>query len=272
MAKISKSIVLLLVVLLFSSGLHAQRTINIKGAKGTGELVGRISYEEARREALNKAKVEALRKAGVSEHLQSYESLFRSEGDNDFSEFFSSDIQSELQGAVKDYEIVNHERKVDPQTNLFTVEVTIDATVVLYDTKPDPTFNVRVEGIKGVYEAGEILTFSVFATQKCYLHIFNISDTYTTQMYPNAWESFIEIPSNKKITFPFEQIIEYELFKESDKPELNRLVLVFTKKPIHFLNHSGGEEQKTSSEAIFSWIYGLTPDVRKVDYQVFTLR
>lgn len=272
MPKISTNILLLIAILLLSSWVHAQKTINIKGAKGTGELVGRISYEEARREALNQAKVEALRKAGVSEHLQSYESLFRSELDNDFSEFFSSDIQAELQGAVQNYEIVNHERKVDPETNLFIVEVTIDATVVLYDTKPDPTFNVRVEGIKGVYEVGELLTFSVFATQKCYLHIFSISDTYTSQMYPNAWEIFMEIPANKKVMFPFEQIIEYELFKESEKPELNRLILVFTKKPIRFLNHSGGEEQKTSSEAIFSWIYSLTPDIRKVDYQVFTLR
>ncbi|HPI71722.1 MAG TPA: hypothetical protein PLF99_10355, partial [Tenuifilaceae bacterium] len=65
---------------------------------------------------------------------------------------------------------------------------------------------------------------------------------------------------------------DYELYKDSKKPEVNRIVLVFTKKPVQYLNHTGGYDQFTSAESIFSWIYGLTPDERKVAYQVFTLR
>ena len=250
---------------------YSQETIQVEGAKGIGEIVGRISYEDARREALNQAKVEALRKAGVRENLQSYESLFRSEMNNDFSEFFSSDIQSELQGAIQSYEIVSHERKVDPITNLFLVEVTINATVILYTSKSDLTFNVRVEGVKGIYEEGEYLTFTLTATQNCYLHIFNITDSYTSLMYPNVWEPFKEIPAGKKIAFPFSQIIDYSLFKNTKEPELNRILFVFTKKPIQFMR-AVGEDQLTSSEEIFAWVYGLTPDERKLDYQVFTVR
>ena len=249
----------------------AQKVIEVKGIVGVGEIAGRISYEEAKRDALNQAKVEALKRAGVNEHLQSYENLFRSEVNNDYSEFFSSDIQSELQGAVQSYEIVKHERKIDPLTNLFNVEVTINATVVLYDTKPDPSFNIRVEGVKGIYEQGEELKFSVYSTQNCYLHIFAITDTYTSLMYPNTWEPFKEIEAGKKITFPFSQIIDYSLYKNSKGPEMNRILLVFTKKPIRYLNITG-EDQVTNTESIFSWVYGLTPDERRIDYQVFTIR
>jgi hypothetical protein len=249
----------------------AQKVVEVKGIVGVGEIAGRISYEEAKRDALNQAKVEALKRAGVNEHLQSYENLFRSEVNNDYSEFFSSDIQSELQGAVQSYEIVKHERKIDQLTQLFNVEVTINATVVLYDTKPDPTFNIRVEGVKGIYEQGEELKFSVYSTQNCYLHIFAITDTYTSLMYPNIWEPFKEIEAGKKIAFPFSQIIDYTLYKNSKEPEMNRILFVFTKKPIRYLN-TIGEDQITNSESIFSWVYSLTPDERRIDYQVFTIR
>jgi hypothetical protein len=251
----------------------AQEIIKVSGVKGVGIIAGRLSFEDARHEAINKAKVEALRQAGVSEHLTVYEQLYRSEINNDFSEFFNSDVQAELQGAVKEYTIVNQETTTDPQTKLPNVEVTIDATIIKYSARPDPTFNVRVEGIKQVYEVGEYLTFSVFATQSCYLHVFAIADDYTCLLYPNFKESFTQIPGQKKVSFPFRQELnDYELYKDSKQPEVNRIVFVFTKTPIQYLNHSGGQEQFTTSEAIFSWVYGLMPDQRKVDYQVFTLR
>ncbi len=272
LANFTRTVLCILFVLLTINA-TPQKIIEVKGATGTGEIVGRISYEEAKREALNQAKVDALRKAGVSEHLQSYESLYRSEINNDFSEFFSSDIQSELQGAVQKFDIVKQERKVDPITNLFVVEVVIDATVIMYDARPDPTFNVRIEGIKGIYENGEKLTFSVTATQQCYLHIFGITDNYTSLMFPNMHEKINEIQPNKRVSFPFEQWMEYTLEKTNKKgPELHRVLFVFTKKPVRYLNYKGEEEQLTSSEDIFSWVYSITPDERKLEYQVLTIR
>jgi hypothetical protein len=269
---IVKCIQLFFLSTLFSPSI-AQEIIKVNGIKGVGVIAGRLSFDDARHEALNKAKVEALRQAGVSEHLTVYEQLYRSEINNDFSEFFNSDVQAELQGAVKEYTIINQETTTDPQTKLPNVEVTIDATVIKYSARPDPTFSVRVEGIKQVYEVGEYLTFTVFATQSCYLNIFAIADDYTCLLYPNFKESFTQIPGQQKVNFPFRpELNDYELYKESKQPEVNRIVFVFTKTPVQYLNHSGGQEQFTSSEAIFSWIYGLMPDQRKVDYQVFTLR
>lgn len=265
-----KLILFLTVCLLLTANIKAQQIKQVKGAKGEGIIAGRISESEARREALNQAKVEALRLAGVSEHLQSYELLFRSEVDHDYSEFFGSDIQSELQGAVQQYQVVEEKRGVDPVSNLFIIEVTIDATVILYDTGPDPAFQVEVNGIKGVYESGETLTFSVFSSMDAHLNIFNITDHSASLMYPNPWEQRKTIPAEKEISFPF-GYVDYYLEPEKNAPEMNRLIFVFTKEPVPFL-HYRGEEQATTAEQIFSWIYGLTPDIRRVDYQVFTIR
>jgi len=260
----------LVTMLLFSSSISAQEIIYVKGATGEAEIVGRISEEEARRQALNNAKVEALRRAGVGEKIQTYENLFRSEFNNDFTEFFSTDIHAELQGAIQNYEIVSHRRKVDEVTNLFMVEVTIDASVILYSTKPDPTFNVKVDGIKGIYDEGEFITFSIFSTQDCYLHIFSITDNYTGLLYPNNFEKFQLINGNAEMKFPFGHL-DYEAFKSGKGVDTNRMVFVFTKSPVQFLNHTG-EEQLTSSETIFSWIYSIMPNERVVDYHAFTVR
>ncbi len=270
--KHSLQLTLLIFATFMFTSVVAQDIITVTGAKGSGIIAGTITPAQARQEAINQAKVEALRKAGVTENLQSYQSLFKSEVDNDFTEFFSSDVQAELQGAVKDYTIVNEENKVDG--SVFFIEVTIDATVILYDVKPDPTFSVKVSGIKGIYEDGEPLKFSVYATKDCYLHIFTISDFDTWLLYPNQYEEQKLIPAKKNVDFPFEQSIDYWLAKneKAKDVEMNRVVFVFTKQPVSFLNFTLKEDQITTNEAVFSWIYGLMPDQRKVDFQVFTIR
>ena len=254
----------------------AQDIIEVKGIVGESEIVGRISESEARQAAINNAKVEALRKAGVGEYLKTYENLYRSEINNDFSEFFSTDTHAELQGAIQSYQIVNEKRKLDPTTSLFMYEVTLNASVILYSSKPDPTFNVKIDGVKGVYEEGEDLTFSIYSTKECFLHIFSISDGYTCMLYPNSIESQKRIEANKEILFPL-GIMEYPLFKSGKTPEVTRIIFVFTKTPIRFLKYKsnltdGFEEWITTSEDVFSWIYSITPDSRAVDYLVFTVR
>ena len=254
----------------FSTNSFTQEIKQVKGAKGSGIIVGRISEKEAREEALNAAKVEALRMAGVVENLSSYELLFRSELDFDYSEFFSSDVHSDLQGAVKNYTIVKQDRMLDPHTQLFQIEISIDADVILYSVKPDPEFLVKISGIKNIYEEGEKLKFNVNATKDCYLHIFSLSENETCMMYPNNWETHKLIPGMSDISFPFGHV-DYYLEKTEKSPEVNRILFVFTKTPIKFINYQG-EYQITSPEKIFSWVYSITPDIRRLEYKTFTIR
>lgn len=266
---IIKYVLYSLLVLASISG-FSQETRQVSNARGAAIITGRISESEARREALRQAKVEALRLAGVSENLSAYEMLFRSETDMDYSEFFTSDIQSEMQGAVSHYEIVEKKRSVDPVSGLFQVEKAIQATVVLYDIKPDPEFSVRVDGVKGIYENGETLTFQVRPTMDSYLHIFNITDNEAYLMYPNPWEERRKLSGGQTIAFPF-GYVDYYLEKQGNQPEANRLIFVLTKQNVAFNNYLG-EEQYAKAEDIFAWIYTLSPDIRTVDYQTFTIR
>ena len=83
----------------------SQKVTEIKEAKGTSFISGDISPNQAKIQALNDAKINALKAAGIGEHINSYQLLFTSQQKNDYSQFFSSDIQSEIQGAVESYYI-----------------------------------------------------------------------------------------------------------------------------------------------------------------------
>jgi hypothetical protein len=51
--------------------------------------------------------------------------------------------------------------------------------------------------------------------------------------------------------------------------ETNRLIFVFTKSPIPYLK--ADKDQMTLTENIFSWIYSIMPDQRKVLYFTFSI-
>lgn len=260
----------LLIVCFIPFSSAGQDVIEVEGARGVGVIAGRVSEMDARRDAVNDAKVEALRMAGITEHLQSYELLFTSQHNQDYSQFFSTDIHAELQGAVQSYEIVSDRRRQNPETNLFEVEVVIHARVVKYDVRPDPGFAAEIKGIKGIYDEGELLEFSVHSSQNAYLHVFNINDHEAYLMYPNPWEEFRQIDANSEKNFPF-GYVDYYLEKATGETETNRLIFVFTKNPLRFRAYQG-EEQTTTPERIFAWIYGISPDLRTTDYQTFVIR
>ena len=85
----------------------AQKIVKVPGIKGTAFISGDVSPNQAKLIALNDAKINAIKAAGIGENIKSYQLLFSSQEKNEFSQFFSSDIQSEIQGAVASYEITN---------------------------------------------------------------------------------------------------------------------------------------------------------------------
>jgi hypothetical protein len=213
-------------------------------------------------QALNEAKINALNAAGIAEDMSTYQLLFTSQQKNDFTHFFSSSIQSEMRGAVQNYEIIS-ERTYCKTENEIVCEVKINATVVKYDTKPDNTFDANIEGIKAVYSNNENLTFNITTTQNCYLTIFNITDKEAIVMYPNKYEKQQALTAMQRYTFP-QANINYTLSTDDQKQETNRLIFVFTKTPISFIKMN--PDQTTTLEQIFNWIYTITPDQRKVEY------
>jgi hypothetical protein len=261
------SAALLLAIALSS---QAQDVVKVSGCIGEATISGSVSEVEARSMALQEAKLSALRKAGVSENISSYATMFKGESGKELSEFFSSEFQSEIRGAVSKYE-AREEKFIDPVSKLFTLRITIDAEVVKYKSVTDPEFQVAVDGVKGVYTSGELLTFNVKVTRDCYLNIFSVTDADASLFMPNAYEKLPKLTEGISYTFP--KSVEYYMDRttKGDKPETTRLIFVFTKKQMEFIDLQG-EEQITSVEKILSWIYSISPDQRKVMYVTTMIR
>lgn len=255
------------ILLFLANVISAQEIIEVRDIKGSALIAGDVSPKEAKLEALNNAKIKALEKAGIEEHIKSNELLFSSQQKNDYSQFFSSDIQSEIQGAVQSFKIKSEKINKKSESELIC-EVTIDATVVKYKTKPDVSFDAIIDGIKAAYNNNEDLIFALKTTQHCYLTIFNITDNEALLLFPNEYEKQMVLDKSKLYKFPFAKI-DYTLVTNLKESETNRLIFVFTKTEIPFIKMD--KDQNTTTEDIFSWIYSIMPDQRKVEYKTFLI-
>ncbi len=265
MIKVKKRI--FIICILVSLYNFSQKSIDVKNIKGTCFIEGDISPNNAKIKALNDAKINALKDAGINESISSYQILFTNQDKNDYTQFFSSDIQSELQGAVKSVKITN-EKTYCTNDNKIIFDITIDAEVIKYNTKADITFKANINGIKAVYNNNDNLTFNVTTTQKCFLTIFNITDSEANLLFPNSFEKKSELNKNEKKEFPTEKI-DYSLGSNQNKQETNRLIFVFTKKEIPFIKID--ENQVTKKEEIFNWLYSIPPDERYVEYYTISI-
>ena len=242
--------------------LLAQKIIKIKGSKGTAFISGDISPNEAKKKAINEAKINALKAAGISENIKTFELLYTSESDKDYQQFFSSNIQSEMQGNILSYQIIKEETIQKNELELY-LEVTISASVIKYETTPDVTFDVNIQGIKAVYNNNELLKFNIKTSQHSFLTIFNITDTEASVFFPNSYETKNELSPLVFHKFP-SKLIDYELTTDLKDKETNRLLFVFTKTYIPFIKMD--KNLITSEDNIFNWIYSIKPDQRNVQY------
>lgn len=93
-----RAIVLTFLVISFFNAL-ANKDVEVKNVRGEAFIENDVSPNRARRIALNEAKIEALRRAGVSESISAQNLLFSSEANGDFQDFFSYSSQIEIRGA-----------------------------------------------------------------------------------------------------------------------------------------------------------------------------
>lgn len=250
----------------FLANFYYSQIIDVKDIVGEALISGNMSPNDAKIEAINNAKIKALQKAGIEENINSYQTLYSNQKNNDFSQFFTSDIQSEMRGAVKKIEIVK-EQIIKKSPNELISEVTINAEVIKYNTLPDYTYKSNLEGIKSAYNKNDNLKFEITVTHDSYLQIFNITDTESNLFYPNLYEKSKLIKANTIFKFPNSNI-DY-LLNTDKKTEINRLIFVFTKSNIPYI--SVDKNQITTQENIFSWIYSIPPEVRTIEYKSFIL-
>ena len=251
-----------LVIFFCSNIITAQEIIKITNSKGIAFISGDVSPNQAKKNALNDAKLNALRASGISESVKSFQTLYENQTNKDYQQFFTNNVQSEMQGNILSYEIINEQTIQKSEIELY-VEITINASVVKYETLPDVNFDVDIEGIEAVYNNNDPLEFTIKTSQLSYLTIFNITDTEASVFFPNGYETANRLDPVKEYKFPLGQV-EYGLYTDLQNQEINRFVFVFTKSNIPFIKMD--KDQVTTEASIFNWIYSIMPDQRNVEY------
>lgn len=258
-----KNIKLVFLLLFLNYNLYSQNTSNIikvTGIAGTAYINERITPKEAKEEALKDAQRNALKKAGISEFLQSNIMLITDSKNEKNSDFLSSEFQSHLEGAILDYQVISS-NTIQTKENLLLVSVLIDATIIKYDTKPDLNFDVKLFGIKNVYNNPEKINFSIKTSIDCYLYLFSFIEDEATLVYPNINEKEQLFKKDTTYFFPLGKV-DYILTADKKRSEKGRLICVFTKSPMKYIQMN--EDQITTPESVYSWINSIPLDQKKI--------
>jgi hypothetical protein len=271
---------LILLCIAVFQNIEGQKIVKINQAKGEYILPAKsdISDKTAFERAVNEAKLDALRKAGVAENISSSDVLSTSQKGNDFKQDLNSILTVEVSGAVLNDSVVYEKRTIDQFGNtVYHVEIIAD--VIVYEKKADPSFDFAIKGVREYYENDELMTFSFLPYADGYLKIFNINDKEVSIIYPFFYEkgsSLNDIPNrlfkaNENVLFPINKLIgnpdtrqEGYMVSTELPRESNYLVFVYTKENVSYVD-------KLNFKSVVSWIYRISPDKRKVQFLSFVI-
>jgi hypothetical protein len=249
-----------LVVLAFAMPLRLASQ-EVRGAAGRW-VIANISPEQAREKALEEAKKEALKMAGIEEHIKDTRTLAVLDANDRNTQVFNAFSSIELRGAVTDYTIVKDDVEKSSLDGKLYAVVVIDATVKKYHTTADPEFKIAVSGLRpNGYRNGDPITFAVMPNKAGFLKIFlfDYADG-TTLLFPNSYEPNRMLAAKKAATFPVNaDILDYIATKENadTDTESNVLLFVYTKTDIPFYGD-------ITYPRILGWVNAMEPDVREV--------
>lgn len=235
--------------------------IKVKEVIGTAVGGGSQTPEQVKQKAINVAKVEALKKAGVAENINSYTDYFRSETEDKMEELFTSDILSNINGTVKDVVVLESKPSFTPEGQI-KCDVKISCTVVKYKTSKDLGFTADIDGLKKVYKVGEGISFKVKPHKNCYIRAF----WFTTESFillPNDYEPSKFLSAQTYYDFPYDAG-SYQVTIENDQldRETNRLVIMLLKEDLYYTG-------KINYKDITDWIMSIPPDERLIESFAF---
>lgn len=253
-----KRILLLTVLLMLTAPLYTGYAQNkrVRNITGRCEVTRDISLAQAEERALEDAKINAMRKAGVSERLWSVTGLINEDDGSEFSQVLSRMTTLEINGLITVRDVVYSEEVIDGRRYAVA---TIDADVKLVDTKVDLTFQMEVNGIKGVYESGENMTFTVkLYGHDAWLRVFWFDESGGMLLYPSSYDSDAPLKKDKEYAFPLNPSIDYVMEKldKSHKMETINIIAVATKRNIPFI------EDDVTFDSVLKWLYTIPADER----------
>ena len=253
-----KRVLFLIAILLMTAPAYCGYSQNKKVRNVTGrcEITRDLSLSQAEQKALEDAKLNAMRKAGVSERLWSVTGLINEDDGSEFSQVLSRMTTLEINGLITVRDVVYSEEVIDGRRYAVA---TIDADVKLVDTKVDLTFQMEVNGIKGVYESGENMTFTVkLYGHDAWLRVFWFDESGGMLLYPSSYDSDAPLKKDKEYAFPLNPSIDYVMEKldKSHKMETINIIAVATKRNIPFI------EDAVTFDSVLKWLYTIPADER----------
>lgn len=258
-----KCIFLLLIVAL-AAPLHAQKTVKVKNVQGRWQVSDNVTLKEAEERALNEAKKEALRRAGVMENVWSVFGQITQENGTEFEEAYSQMNVLAIGGMVN---ITKQkvEEMWDPDTRSLYKVVTIDAEVKKEDNA-DNEYALEVKDVSPLYEAGDAFTCTlrVFGTNS-YLKFFWFDSNGGSLLYPNDYEGNVVLEVGKEYHIPFNYGVEYRMEKQQEGSEKINMMWVATKENIPFTG-------EVTYENVLKWIYAIPNNQRCAHYDMVMIK
>jgi predicted amino acid-binding ACT domain protein len=254
----------IIAIILFLSGCSAVQAQEKKIVEGMGkvQISDDMSPAVARERALQEARLDALRKAGVAEYISETSALFQESNQEKMDQLFSSIINVETRGEVAEFTVVKEEKKTE--YGQWFQEVVIEAVVYLHAEKPDPGFRADVKGVREMYYHGDALTFQAYPYQDAFLRVFVLTAAHAEQLFPNAWEKQHKIMAGTTQNFPPGGKVDYTLESEKQK-EVNYIFFLFTK-------HDFVPPQDTSLNAFWRYIANIPVSEKHVQVESILIR
>jgi len=263
-----------LIVLLFSTGIQAQKKIKVH-AKGKSISLDKTP-KDALKEALKDAKENALRKAGIAELISVSRLLFEESSINDYKNHFNEISSIESNANIIIDSIYTEKRSFDEFDNMVVI-VEIDATVYKYKNKRDPTFFFKIVGLKDIYYENEYISFSFIPSQEGYLSIFVFNEGEIILLYPfeDIDQKYLNdvkdklFKKNEKINFPMHRAFKpgYSIeLNDEHKDEISNFIFIFTKSNIPWI------ENKINRKSMLNWVYNIPIDQREIYYRSVLLK
>lgn len=227
--------------------------------------ISNITPEEARIQAIKKAKIDALNKAGIPELFSDFSSLRKLQNQNDFHQEFNQIMTSEVFGFIKNY-VVKQDSILLHTDNSIYREVSILADIQKFniDTAWFSQESIRTHGIRSSYFNNSKLSFSVDILNDGYLTVILTNENEVQLIYPNSYEKPQYFRKNSTQDFPQNPGIDYKLSTEKEV-ELNTLIVIFSKKELILSDFSGFNE-------LLEFFAKINPNERKVQVIDFTIR
>jgi len=240
-----------------------QQRKKVEQVKGEWVVSNDITPTQARENAINQAKIEALRLAGVPEIISESNVKYHSEKPEQMKELFESLATVAISGEISEFSIVKETKKLNEFGNI-VYDVWIDATVVVHQSAKDQGFNMEVRGVREGYSSPDQLTFEVTPWKEGYLTAFILGEKESSQLYPNNSESQEKLSAQTVYTFPRSKAVEYEISTENSM-EINYLVLLYSKQEIPFM-------KEPTQQNILKFIAGIDPAQKSLKSYSFLIK